>query len=138
MKRVSRKWMVGILVVGLLTVGIALPGQQVSAATTYTFKDEVTKFTFKGGLVNISGSHLVWRSRGTTGAGQIYYGNTSTGKTLAVTKHGKITDTPVVGINGRGEPIVVWADKRDQSVGVENINWDIYSYNVRTQIETNI
>ncbi|MCL6604469.1 MAG: hypothetical protein K6T94_16525 [Paenibacillus sp.] len=138
MKRVALKWMVGIWVVGLLTVGITLPGEWASAATTYTYKDEVTKFTFKGGLVNISGSHVVWRSYGTNGAGQIYYGNTSTGKTFAVTKHGKFTDSPAVGINGSGEPIVVWADKRDYSTGETNFNWDIYTYNVKKQTETKL
>ncbi|MNO26911.1 Endo-1,4-beta-xylanase A precursor [compost metagenome] len=137
MKSVSKKWLAGLLAAGLMTAGIPT-GQKVSAETVYTYKDEVSSLTVEGSNVQMYGSHVVWRSQVANYAGQIYYGNTDTGKTIAVTKHGKLTDSPAVGINGSSDPVVVWADKRDQSAGSSNFNWDIYSYNVKTQIETKL
>lgn len=137
MKNVSKKMIVGLLVAGL-TVGIIPIGQKVSAETVYTYKDELSSFTVEGSNVQMYGPHVVWRSRAANYAGQVYYGNKNSGTTVAVTKHGKLTDTPAVGINGNGDPVVVWADKRDLSSGASNFNWDIYSYNVKTKVETKL
>ncbi|WP_410514430.1 S-layer homology domain-containing protein [Paenibacillus sp. BR2-3] len=131
---VSRKWMVGLLVAGLM-VGVIPVVQKVSAETVYTYKDELSTFTVEGSNVQMFGPHVVWRSKAANYAGQIYYGNKDTNTTVAITKHGKLTDTPAVGVNGNGDPIVVWADKRDLSGGASNFNWDIYSYNVKTRTE---
>ncbi|WP_169744936.1 S-layer homology domain-containing protein [Paenibacillus durus] len=133
-----KKWVAGLLVMGLMAAGTVSSGQQVSAETVYTYKDELTSFTVEGSNVRISGTHVVWRSNAANYAGQIYYGNRGTGQQLQITSHGKPTDTPVVGVNGKGEPIVVWADKRDQNDGAGNLNWDIYSYNVSTKTESKL
>ncbi|QWU15563.1 S-layer homology domain-containing protein [Paenibacillus sophorae] len=138
MKSILKKWIAGSLVAGLMATGIVSSGQPVSAETVYTYKDELSSFTIEGSGIRISGTHVVWRSRAAKYAGQIYYGNTDTGQKLEITNHGKPTDTPVVGVNGKGEPIVVWADKRDQNEGVGNLNWDIYSYNVKTKTESKL
>ncbi|CAM4211275.1 S-layer-like y domain-containing protein [Paenibacillus alkaliterrae] len=120
----------GFIILGLLG-GLLLPaGQKASAETVYTYKDETSSFAINGSSVRMTGEHVVWRERG-----QIHYGNTGTGQKTVVTNHGKSTDSPAIGINGRGEAVVVWADKRDQSEGTGNLNWDIYSYNLSTNTE---
>ncbi|WP_156934294.1 hypothetical protein [Paenibacillus zanthoxyli] len=138
MKSVLKKCVAGLLVTGLMAAGTVSSGHRVSAETVYTYKDELSSFTVEGSNVRISGTHVVWRSNAANYAGQIYYGNTDTGQKLEVTSHGKPTDTPVVGVGGKGEPIVVWADKRDQNGGAGNLNWDIYSYNVKTRTESKL
>lgn len=120
----------GFIILGLLG-GLLLPaGQKASAETVHTYKDETSSFAINGSSVRMTGEHVVWRENG-----QIRYGNTSTGQKTIVTNHEKLTDSPAIGINGRGEAVVVWADKRDQSEGTGNLNWDIYSYNLSTNTE---
>ncbi|WP_410512412.1 S-layer homology domain-containing protein [Paenibacillus sp. BR2-3] len=137
MKSVFWKRAALLLMAGVIATG-GMPVNRTFAETVYTYKDEASSLTVDGINVRESGTHVVWRSRAANYAGQIYYGNTATGKTLAVTNHGKMTDTPVVGVNGKGEPVVVWADKRNQIAGTVNFNWDIYSYNVQTKVETKL
>jgi hypothetical protein len=111
--------------------GLLLPaGHEASAETAYTYKDETSSFAINGSSVRMTGEHVVWRERG-----QVHYGNTATGQKKAVTNYGEPTDTPAIGVNGSGEAVVVWADKRDQSEGTGNLNWDIYSYNLGTNTE---
>ncbi|RCW47913.1 S-layer family protein [Paenibacillus prosopidis] len=120
----------GFIILGLLG-GLLLPaGQKASAETVHTYKDETSSFAINGSSVRMTGEHVVWRENG-----QIRYGNTSTGQKTVITNHGKSTDSPAIGINGSGEAVVVWADKRNQSEGTGNLNWDIYSYNLSTNTE---
>lgn len=123
-----KKALKGFLILGLLG-GVLLPaGQEASAETAY--KDETSSFAIKGSSIQMTGEHVVWLE-----LGQIHYGHTGTGQKMAITNHGKPTDSPAVGINDKGEAVVVWADKRDQSTGTGNLNWDIYSYNLSTSTE---
>lgn len=131
----SRKWKAFkcLIMLGLLG-GLLLPsGQEAYAETVYTYKDETSSFDITGGSVRLKGEHVVWRDRN-----RVYYGNTKTGQTTAITNHGKPTDSPAIGINRQGEVVLVWADKRDQNEGVGNLNWDIYSYNLSTKTETKL
>ncbi|XEC95210.1 S-layer homology domain-containing protein [Paenibacillus tarimensis] len=131
----------GLIIVGMLGGLLLSNGQGALAETVYTYRDAASSFTVNGGLVRMKGEHVVWRGKGTDGsgpAGQIHYGNLSSGRTVAVTNHGKSTDSPAIGVNANGEAVVVWADKRDHNDGTGNLNWDIYSYNVATETETKL
>ncbi|QYR21518.1 S-layer homology domain-containing protein [Paenibacillus sp. sptzw28] len=135
MKNVSNKMVKGLLILGLVG-GFVLPaGERVSAETAYTYQDASTSFAIAGSSINLSGEHAVWRGNDKKLIGQVYYGNTRTGLKMAVTTHGKPTDSPAVGVNAAGEAVVVWADKRNYSDGPSNFNWDIYSYNISTKTE---
>lgn len=121
------------------TAGGVIPEvQRVSAETVFTYQDETSPLSISGANIRISGEHAVWRGNSAKLKGQIFYGNTKTGQSQAVTTHGKLTDSPSVGINGKGEAVVVWIDKRNDSGTDDNLNWDVYSYNVSTKTETKL
>lgn len=139
--RMRSKVLKGIIIASMLGGLIFSNGQGAYAENAFTYKDEASSFTINGGLVRMSGEHVVWRGKGTDGsgpAGQIHYGNLSSGLAIAVTDHGKATDSPAVGVNAHGEAIVVWADRRDYTNGTGDLNWDIYSYNATTNTETKL
>ncbi|MCJ8014566.1 S-layer homology domain-containing protein [Paenibacillus sp. KQZ6P-2] len=137
MNKATKKWIIVLLTAGLLG-GVIPEGQLASAETVYTYKDETSSLSIVGSNIKIDGEHVVWRGNSGKLRGQIFYGNTRTGQTQAITTHGKMTDSPNVGINGKGEATVVWIDKRNDSDDAVNLNWDVYSYNVSTKKETKL
>lgn len=122
-----------------LAVGAVLSGgQPVRAAVVYTYNDESSSLEIDGTQVQAFGEHVVWKGSAGTGEGEIYYGNTRTNKTIKITNHGKGTDSPAVGVNGKGEVVVVWADYRNIKKTDNVLCWDIYSYNLSTKVETKL
>ncbi|MDR9852287.1 S-layer homology domain-containing protein [Paenibacillus sp. VCA1] len=137
MRGSTKKWMAALLAAGLLG-GVIPEVQRVSAETVFTYQDETSPLSISGANIRISGEHAVWRGNSAKLKGQIFYGNTKTGQSQAITTHGKLTDSPSVGINGKGEAVVVWIDKRNDGGTDDNLNWDVYSYNVSTKTETKL
>jgi hypothetical protein len=136
-KQTNRRRMI-IAAMAATLVSPAFPAWEHRAAAAdavYTYQDKSSALVINGTSIHKYGVHAVWKSRDKNMAGQIIYGNLETGKTVQITDHGKSTDTPKVGVNGSGQPVIVWADKRDHSTGTGNFNWDIYTYNVATGVE---
>ncbi len=131
-----RRMMFAAMAAMLVSTAVPAWEQRAAAAdAVYTYQDNPSAVTINGSSIHRHAVHAVWKSRDKNMAGQIVYGNLETGKTVQVTDHGKSTDTPKVGVNGSGQPVIVWADKRDHSTGTGNFNWDIYIYNVATGVE---
>lgn len=133
MRKNVKKSIVFLLLAGML--GAVTPSAKpVFAETAYTYEDTLSGLSIAGTSIDVQGEHAVWVGSEGKLKSQIYYGNARTGQSRAITTHGKLTDSPSVGVNGNGEVIVVWMDKRNIT-GNTSIDWDIYMYNMSTKTE---
>jgi|GEM_PF-6648541 len=136
----GKQWIAGIMIAAVTAGAGAFPGQgeRVSAETVYTYRDAASPLAIDGTGIKVSGPHVVWRTGSGNYTGQIRYGNRDTGQTINITNHGKPTDSPAIGVDGSGSPVVVWTDKRSHNAGNGNLNWDIYAYDVKTGKEVKL
>lgn len=116
-----------LVVVLALGTGIGAPLASVQAAST---TNTVSTTAVNKTDYSVSGEHVIWmQSDGHVK--QIHYRNEATKQERILTTSPTAKDAPYI----KGS-IVVWADKGSQDPS--SLNWDIYSYNLDTQVQTKL